>query len=46
MLNALFLCTGNSCSLQMAEGFAKEPGKGQLEPYRKRRRIMHEIRNL
>lgn len=29
----MFLCTGNSCRSQMAEGFARQLGKGLLEPY-------------
>ncbi|MBS1126280.1 MAG: protein tyrosine phosphatase [Nitrospirae bacterium] len=29
----MFLCTGNSCRSQMAEGFAREFGKGLIEPY-------------
>jgi arsenate reductase len=29
----MFLCTGNSCRSQMAEGFARELGKGVMEPY-------------
>jgi len=33
MLKVMFLCTGNSCRSQMAEGFAKEFGKGIIEPY-------------
>jgi arsenate reductase len=33
MLKIMFLCTGNSCRSQMAEGFARELGKGILEPY-------------
>lgn len=32
-LKVMFLCTGNSCRSQMAEGFAKELGKGRLEAY-------------
>src|SRR5262245_13438461 len=30
---ALFLCTGNSCRSQMAEGFARQMGAGVLEAY-------------
>jgi arsenate reductase len=33
MKKIMFLCTGNSCRSQMAEGFAREYGKGILEPY-------------
>jgi arsenate reductase len=33
MIKAMFLCTGNSCRSQMAEGFARELGKGLIEPY-------------
>lgn len=33
MTKVMFLCTGNSCRSQMAEGFAREFGKGLLEPY-------------
>jgi len=29
----MFLCTGNSCRSQMAEGFARTVGKGLIEPY-------------
>ena len=29
----MFLCTGNSCRSQMAEGFARKFGKGLIEPY-------------
>ena len=31
MLKIMFLCTGNSCRSQMAEGFARELGKGRIE---------------
>ncbi len=31
MIRVMFLCTGNSCRSQMAEGFARELGKGLLE---------------
>ncbi len=33
MIKVMFLCTGNSCRSQMAEGFARELGKGIIEPY-------------
>jgi arsenate reductase (thioredoxin) len=33
MIRIIFLCTGNSCRSQMAEGFARELGKGLIEPY-------------
>ena len=33
MIKVMFLCTGNSCRSQMAEGFARELGKGLIEPY-------------
>jgi len=33
MKKIMFLCTANSCRSQMAEGFAKEYGKGIVEVY-------------
>jgi len=33
MIKAMFLCTGNSCRSQMAEGFARKFGKDLIEPY-------------
>lgn len=33
MIRIMFLCTGNSCRSQMAEGLARELGKGVLEPF-------------
>lgn len=33
MIKVMFLCTGNSCRSQMAEGFARQLGKGIIEPY-------------
>ncbi len=29
----MFLCTGNACRSQMAEGLARELGKGLIEPF-------------
>jgi arsenate reductase len=31
MIRIMFLCTGNSCRSQMAEGFARELGKGLVD---------------
>jgi arsenate reductase len=33
MTKIMFLCTGNSCRSQMAEGFARELGKGIIEAF-------------
>ena len=33
MLKVMFLCTANSCRSQMAEGFARELGRGIIEPH-------------
>ncbi len=33
MLRIMFLCTGNSCRSQMAEGFARELGRGIVEAH-------------
>jgi arsenate reductase len=32
-VKVMFLCTGNSCRSQMAEGLARETGKGIFDPY-------------
>jgi arsenate reductase (thioredoxin) len=32
-IKVMFLCTGNACRSQMAEGFARKFGKGLIEPY-------------
>jgi arsenate reductase len=33
MLKIMFLCIGNSCRSQMAEGLAREMGRGLIQPY-------------
>ena len=33
MFNVLFLCTGNSCRSQMAEGWARHLRSGEIEAY-------------
>ncbi|MCK9418934.1 MAG: arsenate reductase ArsC [Nitrospirae bacterium] len=33
MMKVMFLCTGNACRSQMAEGLAREFGKGIIEPF-------------
>jgi arsenate reductase len=33
MTKVMFLCTGNTCRSQMAEGFARELGKGLIASY-------------
>jgi len=33
MIKVMFLCTGNSCRSQMAEGFTRELGKGVIEAH-------------
>jgi len=53
MTKIMFLCTGNSCRSQMAEGFARVLGKGIIKPYsaglkpagvnEKAERVMEEI---
>jgi len=32
-MKVLFLCTGNSCRSQMAEGFARHLGRGRIEAF-------------
>ncbi len=33
MIKVIFLCTGNSCRSQMAEGLARHYGRGLIEPF-------------
>ncbi|MGW8271930.1 MAG: arsenate reductase/protein-tyrosine-phosphatase family protein, partial [Thermodesulfovibrionales bacterium] len=33
MFRVMFLCTGNTCRSQIAEGLAREFGKGVIAPF-------------
>ena len=46
MIRIAFVCVHNSCRSQMAEGFAKESGKGIVEVYSAGTEKYHEVKPL